>query len=91
MESDDLEIELEEIKQKDLQPKQYIAEYDVKGMTCASCSSIIENTVRSETDVIGVYVSLLTEKATVTFRAPLDEHKINELINDVRIGSFSHF
>ena len=46
----------------------------ISGMSCASCSQIIENILKKTVGIIDVNVNLATEKAYVTF----DEEKISE-------------
>ena len=60
------------------------AELCVKGMTCSSCTSIIENVVGNTDGVHSVNVNLVTEQAVVEFDpAVTTVEALAEQINDV--------
>lgn len=56
--------------------------YDVKGMTCASCSSHVDKAVRKVAGVKDVNVSLLTNSMVVTYESPATPALIEKAVED---------
>jgi len=63
------------------------AQYEITGMTCASCVNIIQSVVGSEDAVVSINVNLVKERATVVFHAPLTAEDVADLISDVGFGA----
>lgn len=60
---------------------QKITDFDIKGMTCASCVNRVEKVLKKNSAVISASVNLATEKARVEFDATkLDSSKIIGII-----------
>ena len=57
--------------------------FSISGMTCAACSSTIENALTATPGVQSARVSLMTERCEVVFSPPLTPEAVVELIGDV--------
>jgi Cu+-exporting ATPase len=60
--------------------------FDVKGMTCAACSSAVERIVRRQAGIIAASVNLTTNKLTAEFDE--DVFDIELMINKVAKAGF---
>ncbi|KAG2224319.1 hypothetical protein INT45_012888 [Circinella minor] len=60
------------------------SQFEVHGMTCASCVNSIERSVSAQSGIISIKVSLLAERATVEYDAStVSIGQITEMIKDV--------
>ncbi|KAL6062215.1 ATPase Cu transporting protein 7B [Balamuthia mandrillaris] len=69
-----------------VEPSEKDVMLSIKGMTCASCVSIIENVVGSEKGVLEIAVNLALERASVTFDPDLIT--IRAIINSIEDVGF---
>jgi Cu+-exporting ATPase len=66
-----------------------IKTYKIEGMTCASCSQIIEDNVRKLAGVDSVQVNFVTEKAELAVGEKFNEEILNELLTKLGYRALS--